>query len=95
MSGVSPATARVNDRIEASTTSDVVVQDRVVVPSGSLIRGVVVKVKPATQEIIKGALSVRFDYLTVNDHGHAIKAAAVRDIERALPAGAVLQVRFD
>lgn len=73
-STLSSATATVEDRVEATTVHDLVQSGRVVVPAGSVVRGVVVSVDKATRTDRKGSLTLRFDRLTVHGRTYAITA---------------------
>jgi hypothetical protein len=92
---LNPETARVGDRVEAATVKDFVVEGRVVVPAGSLCRGLVREAAPSAARQRDKALTVGFEDLTVSFRAHPIKAAAVQPLGHALSAGAILRVRFD
>ena len=62
---LSSETAQVEDRFEATTIVDYSVDDRVVVPAGSVMRGVVSVGDKAGRIERKGSLTVVFDQLTV------------------------------
>lgn len=98
------ATAYVDDRLEAATAADLVVNGRVVVPAGSLLRGVVTAVEPLSRTNRMGTMTVGFDFLTVNYRAYPIRATVVpgggtiaaaegRNVERT--PGALLRVRFE
>ena len=65
---------RVEDRFETVTTEDVVVDGRVVVPAGSIVRGIVASVQQATQGNRNAKLDLRFDLLTVGSDSFPIRA---------------------
>jgi hypothetical protein len=91
LTALDPATARTGDRVEASTVAELIVNQRIVVPAASLLRGVVMHVIPQAAEYAHGSLAVTFDYLTVNFRAHAVSAAPRPAINGVLPAGAVLR----
>jgi len=104
LNGLNSATARIDDRFEATTVADLMVDGRPVVPAGSLVRGVVTAVQPAAVTKRPGRIGVRFDYLTVRYRAYRIQAtvtpgngtiaaAGHRDVERR--AGATLRLRFE
>ena len=74
-------TNQVEDRFEATTLVDVGVNGRVVVPAGSLMRGVVTAVEPATRTNRTARLTVSFDQVTVNGQAHAIRGTVTEAIE--------------
>jgi hypothetical protein len=92
---LNPATARTGDRVEGATMSDFAVKGILIVPAGSLMRGLVTAVTPATSSRRVATLTVRFDSLTVNFRAHGIKATTVQEIGRTVPAGRSLRVRFE
>jgi hypothetical protein len=73
--------AQVEDRFEATTLVDLYQDDRVLVPAGSVMRGVVTSVDPASRTDRKGSLTVSFDQLTVNGHSHPIRATVTQALE--------------
>jgi hypothetical protein len=95
-------TAQARDRLEAATTEDLVVDKQVVVPAGSLVRGLVTSLPPANGQ--GNRLTVIFDQVVVNYRSYAIAASPVASdtlsvfddnvaVER--PAGALVRLRFD
>lgn len=77
-------TAQVEDRFEATTMVDL--QDergRVLVPAGSVMRGVVSSVTRATRVERKGALTVAFDRITINHRTYDIRATVTDALESA------------
>ncbi|MDE3154148.1 MAG: hypothetical protein KGN76_03555 [Acidobacteriota bacterium] len=63
---LSSATAAVEDHVQATTAVDLIRGDRVLVPAGSLMRGVVTSVTKATRLDRKGQLTMSFDRITIN-----------------------------
>jgi hypothetical protein len=78
---LSSETANVEDRFEGTTLVDLYEGDRVVVPAGSIMRGVVSAVDRATHTDRTGRLTVAFDQITIGDRTYPIRATVTRAIE--------------
>jgi hypothetical protein len=79
---LSSKTAQVEDRFEATTMVDLLDErGRVLVPSGSVMRGVVSSVNKATRTDRKGSLTVAFDRVTINGRSHTIRATVSQALE--------------
>jgi hypothetical protein len=79
---LSSGTAQVEDRFEATTLVDL--QDaggRVIVPAGSVMRGVVSSVSKAGRVERKGSMTVAFDRVTINGRSYPIRATVTQAIE--------------
>ena len=74
-------TAVVEDRFEGTTLSDVVVNGRVLIPAGSVMRGVVTAVEPGTRTNRTARLTVSFDQVTINGRSHPIRGTVTEAIE--------------
>ena len=74
-------TNQVEDRFEATTLVDVGVSSRVVIPAGSLMRGVLTQVEPATRTNRTARMTVSFDQVTVNGQPYAIRGTVTQAIE--------------
>jgi TolA-binding protein len=74
-------TNQVEDRFEATTLVDVGVNSRVVIPAGSLMRGVITQVEPATRTNRTARMTVSFDQVTVNGQAYAIRGTVTQAIE--------------
>jgi len=74
-------TNQVEDRFEATTLVDVGVNSRVVIPAGSLMRGVITQVEPATRTNRTARMTVSFDQVTVNGQAYAIRGTVSQAIE--------------
>ena len=74
-------TAQVEDRFEATTMVDLRQDGRVLVPAGSVVRGVVTAVKSAGRVNRKGSLSLSFDQITVNGRAYPLRATVTDTIE--------------
>ena len=75
------ATAQVEDRFEATTMVDLRQGNRVVVPAGSVMRGVVSSVKKAGRIERTGSLTVAFDRLTIGARSYPIRATVTDALE--------------
>ena len=80
-SALNSGTNQVEDRFEATTLVDVGAGGRVVIPAGSVMRGVVTAVDPATRTNRTGRLTVSFDQVTVNGSPYPIRGTVTQAIE--------------
>ena len=78
---LSSGEAQVEDRFEATTLIDLNVSGRAVVPAGSVMRGVVTDVEPATRTNRTARLTVSFDQVTVNGQAYAMRGTVTQAIE--------------
>ena len=74
-------TAAVEDRFEATTLVDLNVGGRTMVPAGSIMRGVVTSVEPATRTNRTARLTLSFDQLTVNGRAYPMRGTVTQAIE--------------
>lgn len=74
-------TAQVEDRVEATTIVDLRQDDRVLVPAGSVIRGIVNSVQKAGRLERKGSLTVTFDQMRINGRSYPIHATVTQALE--------------
>ena len=74
-------TAQVEDRFEGTTLVDVVVNGRTVIPAGSVMRGVVTSVDPATRTNRTAKMTVSFDQVTVNGRAYPIRGTVTQAIQ--------------
>lgn len=74
-------TAQVEDRFEATTLVDLNIDGRTVVPAGSVARGVVTAVEPATRTNRTARMTVSFDQITVNGRAYPLRATVTQAIE--------------
>lgn len=86
-STLSSGTAHVEDRFEATTLVDLTQDGRVLVPAGSIVRGVVSSVQPAGRVDRTGRLTLTFDRITVRGRDHSMRAAATQVFESQGIAG--------
>lgn len=78
---LSSATAKVEDRVEATTVVDLRDGARVIVPAGSVMRGIVSSVTKATRLERKGSLTIVFDQITVGRRAYPIRATVEQALE--------------
>ena len=78
---LSSDTAQVEDRFEATTIVDMYEGNQLLVPAGSVLRGVVSSVKRAGRLERKGVLTLSFDQLTVDGRDYPIRATVTQAIE--------------
>jgi hypothetical protein len=78
---LSSDTAQVEDRFEATTVVDLSQGDRVIVPAGSILRGVVSSVNRASRTDRKGSLTVSFDQITVNGRAYPMRGTVTQALE--------------
>jgi hypothetical protein len=71
---LSSATAQVEDRFEATTMVDLNNGSRVLIPAGSIVRGVVTSVNKASRVDRKGSLTLSFDQVTIGRRSYPIHA---------------------
>jgi hypothetical protein len=87
LSGMDGSTLRVGDRIESAVAAGLTVHRRLVIPVGTLVRGVVTGVSP---------IRVTFDYLTINYHAYQVKVSLASPLGHARHSpGDLLKLRFD
>jgi hypothetical protein len=73
--------AKVEDRFEGTTLVDVNVNGRTAVPAGSVVRGVVTAVEPATRTNRTAKMTVSFDQITVNGRAYPLRGTVTQAIE--------------
>src|SRR4029077_15420315 len=78
---LSSGTAVVEDRFEATTLVDLKEGDRVIVPAGSMMRGVVSSVTKTPRTERKGSLTLAFDQVRINGRDYPIRATVTQAIE--------------
>jgi hypothetical protein len=74
-------TAQVEDRFEATTAADLYRGNEVLVPAGSVMRGVVSSVKRASRTERKGEMTVAFDQITVNGRNYPMRGTVTQALE--------------
>jgi hypothetical protein len=78
---LSSATAVVEDRFEATTVVDLYQDDKLLVPAGAVVRGVVTGVEKAGRLDRKASLTLSFDRMTVRGRDYDIRATLTQAIE--------------
>jgi hypothetical protein len=78
---LSSSTAQVEDRFEATTVVDMYEGNRVLIPAGSVMRGVVSSVDKATRTDRRGSLTVAFDQVTVRGRDYPIRGTVTEALE--------------
>jgi hypothetical protein len=78
---LSSDTAQVEDRFEATTVVDLYEGDRVLIPAGSAMRGIVSSVDRASRTDRKGSLTVSFDQVTVRGRSYPMRGTVTQAIE--------------
>jgi hypothetical protein len=74
-------TSKVEDRFEATTLVDLLQGARVIVPAGSVMRGVISSVDPAGRVDRRGSLTVAFDQVTIQGRAYPLRATVTQAIE--------------
>lgn len=75
------ATAKVEQRFEATTLVDVVMNTEIVIPAGTLVRGFVASVRPAGRVDRKGSLTLSFDEMVLTGQRPPLRASVVSAME--------------
>ncbi len=78
---LSSKTAAVEDRFDGTTLSDLVVDGRTLIPAGSVMRGVVSAVDPATRTNRTAKMTVSFDQVTVNGRAYPMRGTVTQAIQ--------------
>lgn len=78
---LSSGTAEPEQRFEATTMVDLYSGSRVLIPAGSLVRGVVSSVNPATRTDRKGSMTLAFDQITVNGRSYPMRGTVTEALE--------------
>ena len=74
-------TAKVEDRFEGTTLVDLNINGRTVIPAGSVMRGVVTSVDPATRTNRTAKMTVSFDQVTINGRAYPIRGTVTQAIQ--------------
>jgi hypothetical protein len=78
---LSSDTSQVEDRFEATTIVDLREDGRVIIPAGSVVRGVVTAVDDAGRVNRKGRLALSFDQITVGGRNYPIRGTVTEALE--------------
>lgn len=79
--GLTSRSAQVEDRFEATTIVDLYKDERLLVPAGSIVRGIVTSVDRATRMDRKGSITVAFDQLIIDRRRYDIRATVLDALE--------------
>ena len=74
-------TAKVEDRFEATTLVDLVIDGRTLVPAGAVMRGVVSAVEPATRTNRTAKMTVSFDQIAFGGRTYPMRGTVTEAIE--------------
>ena len=78
---ISSKTATVGQTLSGVVSRDVTANGRVVIPAGSVMRGVVSSVEPATRTNRTAKMTVSFDQVTVNGRMYPIRGTVTQAIQ--------------
>jgi len=78
---LSSGSAQVEDRFEATTVVDLYEGNRVLIPAGSVMRGVISSVDKASRTDRKGSLTVAFDQVTVRGRDYPMRGTVTQALE--------------
>jgi hypothetical protein len=78
---LSSATATVEERFETTTVVDLMQGDNVLVPAGSVVRGMVSSVQPAGKIDRSGRLTLTFDQMRINGRSYSVRAMPTQAFE--------------
>ena len=73
--------AQVEDRFEGTTLVDLVIDGRTLVPTGSVVRGVVSSVEPGTRTNRTARMTVTFDQITIGARDYPIRGTVTQAIQ--------------
>jgi hypothetical protein len=74
-------TAQVEDRFEATTVVDLHEGNRLLIPAGSVMRGIVTSVNRASRTDRKGSLTVSFNQVTVGNRSYPMRGSVTQALE--------------
>ena len=80
-SPLNSGTAKVEQRFEGTTLVDVYLSGNVVIPAGSIVRGFVSSVHPASRTERKGSLTLSFDELRIDERSYRLRASVVKALD--------------
>ena len=80
-SQLSSDNAQVEDRFEATTLVELYRGNEVLIPAGSVLRGVVSSVNRATRTDRKGQITLAFDQITVNGRTYPMRGTVTQALE--------------
>jgi hypothetical protein len=80
-SPLNSGTAKVEQRFEGTTLVDVSLSGNVLIPAGSIVRGFVSSVHPASRTERKGSLTLSFDELRIDERSYRLRASVVKALD--------------
>ena len=80
-SPLNSGTAKVEQRFEGTTLVDVYLSGNVIIPAGSIIRGFVSSVRPASRIERKGSLTLSFDELRIDERSYRLRGSVVKALD--------------
>lgn len=80
-SELSSSTAQVEQRFEATTVADLYRGNDVLIPAGSVLRGVISSVTKTTRMERKGSLTVAFDQIAIRGRNYPIRGTVTQALE--------------
>lgn len=78
---LSSGTAKVEDRFEATTLVDLIIDGRTLVPAGAVMRGLVSSVEPATRTNRTARMTLSFDQLTFEGRTFPLRGTLTQAVE--------------
>ena len=90
--GISSGRNQVEDRFVATTVVDLQLGERVVIPAGSEMRGIVSSVDKAGRVDRKASLTLAFDRITINGREREIRGIVIDTIEGPGVKGEVVKI---
>ena len=78
---LSSDTAQVEQRFEATTVADLYRGNDVLIPAGSILRGVISSVDKASRTDRKGSLTVAFDQITIRSRNYPMRGTVTQALE--------------
>ncbi len=78
---LSSETATLEQRFEATTAADIFQNERVIIPAGSRVRGVVSSVDSASRTDRRGSMTLAFDQITVNGRTYDMRGTVTQVLQ--------------
>jgi hypothetical protein len=78
---LSSGSAKVEDRFEATTLVDLIIDGRTLVPAGAVMRGVVSSVEPGTRTNRTAKMTLSFDQLTFGGRTYPLRGTLTQAVE--------------
>jgi hypothetical protein len=78
---LSSSTAQAEDRFEATTLMDLVIDGHTAIPAGAVLRGVVSSVEPATRTNRTAKMTVSFDQVTIGGRAYPMRGTVTNAIQ--------------